>query len=323
MNERILCVGLLVADVVVRPADSMPMPGTSILVEDLALVAGGCAANCASVLAKLGMSVAVAGQIGTDRLGDSVLADLKAVGVDVSTVRRTEKYLTSAVIGLIESSGERSFLCRPGANEQLTDDVIPDSLFDGVRIVHIGGAMKLVNLDIASVLRRASEAGCITTLDTDWDARGVWIEHLRPALPHVRVLMTNEMEGRMLTGEEDTQAIGRSLLAFGPQVVVVKQGAGGSTAVTAQGSLHVAAFRVPVIDTTCAGDSFAAGFLYGLAHEWPLRANLAFANAVGALCTTRLSHHGVTSLSAVMQLLEDQLGEGSFEQLLTNQRSTD
>ncbi|GMV36142.1 MAG: carbohydrate kinase [Fimbriimonadales bacterium] len=316
MNERILCVGLLVADVVVRPTDTMPARGTSILVEDLALVAGGCAANCASVLAKLGTSVGVAGLIGTDRLGDSVLSDLQAVGVDVSAVRRSEKHLTSAVVGLIESSGERSFLCRPGANEQLTDDVIPDSLFDGVRIVHIGGAMKLVNLDIASVLRRASKAGCITTLDTDWDARGVWLEHLRPALPYVHVLMTNEMEGRMLTGEEDAQAIGRSLLTYGPQMVVVKQGAGGSTAVTTQGSVHIAAFRVPVVDTTCAGDSFAAGFLYGLAHGWPLRAKLTFANAVGALCTTRLSHHGVTSHAAVVQLLEEQLGAGSFERLL-------
>lgn len=316
MSERILCVGLLVADVVVRPADRLPAPGTSILVEDLALVAGGCAANCASVLSKLGMPVAVVGQIGTDRLGDAVIAELKAAGVDVSAVRRTERYLTSAVIGLIESSGERSFLCRPGANEQLTSDLIPDGLFEGVRILHIGGAMKLVNLDIASVLRRAGEAGCLTTLDTDWDARGAWLEHLRPALPYVRVLMTNEMEGRMLTGESHPEAIGRTLLEYGPDIVVVKQGAQGSTAVTKSESLHVPALRVKVVDTTCAGDSFAAGCLFGLAHGWPLRATLTFANAVGAVCTTRLSHHGVTSRSVVMELLEKQLGKGGFERLL-------
>ena len=58
-------------------------------------------------------------------------------------------------------------------------------------------------------------------------------------------------------------------------------------------------------DTTCAGDSFAAGFLLGVALEWPLEKSLRFANAAGGLCTTQISHRGIASLKDVCRLMED------------------
>ena len=76
----ILCIGQLVADIVVRPVARLPVSGRTDLVEDLQLLSGGCAANTAAVLAKLGADTRLAALIGRDGLGDAVLADLKAAG---------------------------------------------------------------------------------------------------------------------------------------------------------------------------------------------------------------------------------------------------
>jgi ribokinase len=304
-----LCIGLLVADVMVRPADRYPKPGTTLQVEDLNLYAGGCASNTAGVLAKLGYPAAVAGQVGTDRFGDVVLSDIESFGVDVSAVVRTREWPTSAVVGLIHSSGERSFLSRPGGNEKLANEHIPEASLRKAAFVHVAGAMKLLGLDLGDLLGRAKRFGCTVTLDTDWDALGIWLPTIEPALPHVDYLMTNESEGKMLTGEEAPDAIGRKLLTYGPKLVAIKLGARGSMAVTADAAEEFPGFSVDVLDTTCAGDAFAGGFVFGLAQGWQVPSVMTFANAVGALCTTGLSHYAVASLEGVMALLRERLGE--------------
>jgi ribokinase len=77
---------------------------------------------------------------------------------------------------------------------------------------------------------------------------------------------------------------------------------------TKDGVSDFAAFRVDVLDTTCAGDAFAAGFLLGVSLGRPLDESVRLGNAAGALCTTRISHRGVTSLAAVRRLMEEQGG---------------
>src|SRR5271157_1324110 len=110
----ILCIGQLVADIVVRPVNGLPVPGRTDLVEELGLLAGGCAANTAAVLAKLGVESRLAALIGQDSLGDAALADLKLAGVRFDHVLRDPALTTSAVIVLVSGTGERSFLYREG-----------------------------------------------------------------------------------------------------------------------------------------------------------------------------------------------------------------
>jgi len=301
----VLCVGQLVADVVVRPVDSLPIPGRTDAVDELMLVAGGCAANTASVLTKLGLDASVAGLVGNDRLGDAVISELVSCGVDVTPTVRDSSTPTSAVIVVVHESGERSFLYREGGNERLSAQSISDSVMRKADFMHVGGAMKLASLDLAALLTRAKAAGCTTSLDTDWDANGRWMDMLLPALGHVDYLLTNEEEGRMLTGIKDPWDIGRSLLSKGPGTVVIKCGSLGAIVCTDNLEEEFPTFDVPVFDTTCAGDAFAAGLLFGLSRTWELGKAATFANAVAALCTTRLSHSAVTSITPVLDLLGD------------------
>ncbi len=119
----------------------------------------------------------------------------------------------------------------------------------------------------------------------------------------------------MLAGIDDPWQIGARLLDEGPSAVVVKQGKSGAVAVSGPGMLQVPAFGVPVVDTTCAGDAFAAGFLFALVEGWTLEAAVKFANATGALSVTQFSHQGITSLSAVHEFLQERLGETAASRL--------
>src|SRR6266446_4036583 len=110
----ILCVGQLVADIVVRPVEALPVPGRTSFVEEFELISGGCAANTAAVLAKLGAEARLAALIGQDTLGDAALADLKKAGVNLEAVRRENFVPTAAAIVLVSPNGERSFFYRGG-----------------------------------------------------------------------------------------------------------------------------------------------------------------------------------------------------------------
>ena len=214
-NASILCVGQLVADIVVRPVDNLPVPGRTDQVEELHLLSGGCAANTAAVLAKLGANVRLAAVIGRDALGDAVLADLQAVGVGLDAVVREAAAPTSAAIVLVAGAGERSFFYRTGGNERLANHHVSDATLKAARVVHVGGAMKLLNLDLAELMCRAKSFGCITALDTDWDCNGQWMKKLQAALPQIDYLMTNEEEAAMLTGKENPREAAEDLLAQG------------------------------------------------------------------------------------------------------------
>jgi sugar/nucleoside kinase (ribokinase family) len=302
----IVCVGQLVADIVVRPVEKLPYPGRTEPVEELDILSGGCAANTAAVLAKLGAEASLVALIGRDAFGDAALADLETAGVDVGAVRREASWPTSVAIVMIDPKGERSFYYRAGGCEQLTGDHVPDEVLRRAEIVHLGGAMKLLKLDLTGLVRRAKSFGCLTSLDTDWDIYGNWMRLLQAALPNIDYLFTNEEEAAMLSGHPDPREAAKALLARGPKVVAVKRGEKGALVATADRIAEFPAYRIVVRDTTCAGDAFAAGFLRGVSLGRPLDESARLGNAAGALCTTRISHRGIASLEQVRRLIEDQ-----------------
>jgi len=305
-DMSVLCVGQLVADVVVRPVDALPHPGRTNLVEDLQICSGGCAANTAAVLAKLGAEVRLAALIGQDVPGDAALADLKKTGLCLDAVVRESSNPTSAAIVLIGSTGERSFMYRNGGNEMFSNRHLPDAVLQSSRIVHVGGALKMLHLDLGELFARAKTFGAITSLDTDWDPNGLWMKRLQGVLPKTDYLITNQEEAAMLAGKEDPREAARELLARGAQVVIVKRGEYGSMLCSRTVEIEMPAYRVEVRDTTCAGDSFVAGFLLGLSGGRPLGEAMRLGSAAGSLCTTQLSHRGITSLADLHQLIKAQ-----------------
>lgn len=132
-----------------------------------------------------------------------------------------------------------------------------------------------------------------TVLDLDyrpsfWSSREEAREQVRKALPHVTVAVGNLDECETATGTRDAVAAARALLAAGVELAVVKRGPDGVYAAAKDLEVEVPPIRVDVVNGIGAGDGFGGALCHGLLAGWPLEAVIRFANAAGALVTTRL-----------------------------------
>jgi sugar/nucleoside kinase (ribokinase family) len=138
------------------------------------------------------------------------------------------------------------------------------------------------------VLRAARAAGALTSLDTAFDRSGGWFRTLAPCFEHLDVLMANDQEAAGLSGSQDPERAARFFLEHGVRYAVVKLGEQGCLVMSASETHRLPAHSVSVVDTTGAGDAFAAGFLLGLLEGRSLRACAALGNAAGARCVSHI-----------------------------------
>lgn len=304
IDGGVVCAGNIVYDILVRPVDATPW-GTTTWVESIEPHLGGNGANSSFALAKLGVPVRLAGMVGPDSFGDHLLEILSAVGVDTSYVARGAQP-TATTVGLVHSSGARQFLHQPGCSREVFLEPIPFvPAFTGnashFHLANIFGLPGMRPMGSAN-LRAARDAGLTTSLDTGWDARGEWMRLLAPCLPHVDLLFVNEDESRILSGTEDPPAAAKFFHEQGVGNVVVKLGGEGCYVSTGAVAIRAHAFRVPVVDTTGAGDCFAGAFLAALYHGYSIAGAARLANAAGALNIQRLGASG--GLLTLEQTLE-------------------
>jgi sugar/nucleoside kinase (ribokinase family) len=284
----VVCLGILVADAIVRPVEGLPPRGSLDLVDEITLHGGGCALNTASALTRLGLGAAAVGKVGSDPFGDFVLELLDERGVDRRGVLRDPSVSTSASVVLVDETGERTFLHLPGANGRVrADELDPDLLYGG-RALHVAGALVMPELDgepTAALLAEARRRGLHTSLDTVWDATERW-ERVVPSLPHLDLLAPSLAEARAISGLEEPADVAAWLRKAGVGAVALKMGAEGCHVSGDGFEGRLGAPPVRAVDGTGAGDAFVAGLLYGLLAGWPLERAAALANAAGALAVT-------------------------------------
>ncbi len=298
MGPEVLCVGGLVADVIVRPVDALPS-GRLAFTDSVTLSPGGCALNAALGLRKLGVASAVAGRVGRDAFGEFLLAACDAAGVGRESVVTDGAAATATSVVLVSRDGERGFLHAPGGNAAFTLADVPWEVVRRARWVHYGGALLMRGFDggpAAELLQRAREAGARTSVVPVWDPDGGWRDRLRPVWRHADLFICNAAEAERLTGRADVRAAAAALAGEGVACVAVTRGAQGAHLRCAGRAIDVPAVPVEVVDVTGAGDAFAAGLIAGLLWEWPLEQAARFASACGGLAVARLgATTGITS----------------------------
>ena len=303
----VVCLGILVADVVGKPVDEYPVRGKLVLVDQMELHSGGCAANTAVALAKIGVETGIIGKVGSDGFGDFMIGALDRHGVDIRGIIRDRDVATSATMVMVHSDAERSFIHYIGANARLTEDDIDFGLIEGARVLHIAGSLVMAAFDgepTARVLRKAREMGITTSLDTVWDSRGRWMDLLRPCLPYVDIALPTIEEARMITGKHTPKDVAQVLMDHGVKIVGLKMGEDGCYVRSPDVELRIPAFKVPAVDALGAGDCFVAGFLTGVVAGWDLEKTGRFANAVGAACVMALgATTGVQSLDETLAFM--------------------
>jgi ribokinase len=223
---------------------------------------GGAGANVAVHLARLGTPVVLAGCVGDDAAGAGLVAELAAAGVQLR-LRTVPGAATGTIVSLVEPDGQRSMLADRGANLELRPDDVPAPRPGGH--LHVSGYTLLDEGPRAAglaALTAAVAAGCTVSVDpaSTGPLAEYGIERWLADTAAATVLLPNADEARLLTGCTDAADAARALAAR-HEVVAVSLGADGALWASGSSVVHRPAHPTVVVDTTGAGDAFAAGLL--------------------------------------------------------------
>ncbi len=305
----VVCLGILVADVVGKPVETLPERGKLTLVDRMELHTGGNAANSGIGLAKIGIDVAVIGKVGDDGFGDFMVNRLERNGIDTHGVVRDKEVATSATMVMVHKDGERSFIHYLGANAALVESDIDYSIIEGAKVLDVTGTFLLPGIDgepTARILKKARAMGVTTALDSCWDSKGQWMTLLEPCLPYLDYALPSLNEAQMVTGKEAPADVAQVLLDKGVRTVGLKLGEDGCYIRNADTEFTMPPFVVECQDALGAGDSWVAGFLTGVVKGWSLEETARFANAVGASCVTALgATTGIKSLAETQEFMKN------------------
>lgn len=233
--------------------------------------AGGAVFNTAIALGRLGAPAAFFSGVSNDMLGEILADTLTASKVDIRYLARSDRPTTVAFVKLVNGQATYAFYDEATAGRMLALDQLP-TLPTEIDTLFFGG-ISLVNDPAASTYEalQARECGARVTMidpnirpgfiagkETDYRAR---IERM---IGRADIVKLSDEDLHWLEGPGNLTGLARGILAKGPKVVFITEGANGARAVTATQDIFVAARKVAVVDTVGAGDTFNAGVLAAL-----------------------------------------------------------
>jgi sugar/nucleoside kinase (ribokinase family) len=282
------CAGLLVEDTFCGPLAALPAEGALVVLEDMPVRAGGCAANVAIDLAKQGIAVDVAGCVGSDGAAGVLLKAFAAHDVCCSRVVSLDGWRTSKTVILLLDGQDRRYLHVAGANRAFSVGHIAREWVAQLKVFYVGGLFALPNVDIrelAELLEFCRRSDVLTVIDVavPQDVRGM--AQLTPLLPLVDVFLPNEDEARAFTGLTDVFDQLRALRKAGASTVIITRGQLGCVAARAGMTWTCGSYQMDVVDPSGSGDAFTSGIIRGLLMDWDLPQALRYASAIGASAT--------------------------------------
>ena len=286
-SSDVLCAGIVVADHVSSPISHLPAPGELVLADQLLLTIGGCAANVAVDLVKLGVSASVVGRVGADVFGRVVADMLRERLVDVSALQVTPNMDTSQTLIVNVAGQDRRFIHTFGANGAFRAADIPLESVAKCRVLYLGGYLLMGGMqqdELIPVFAAARRAGAKTVLDVVTPGRADYLPRLEKILPHVDVFLPNDHEAELILGEKDALRQAERFHEMGAGTVIITMGDGGSILLGEGVRLRAASYRVSFVDGTGGGDAFTAGYIDGLLRGLDEEGCLRMGSAVGASC---------------------------------------
>lgn len=308
MNDKeITIIGAGVVDVLAGAVDEKILTRSSTPMNFIKMSFGGDALNEAVVLSRLGKKVQWISKVGDDETGRQVLNYAAGNGLSVAGVKIEAGLATGISIVLIDERGERRFLTNRGSSLRTlaAEDILPH-VDNMARIVSFASMFVSPPLNVEAmekIFRAIKSRGKILAVDATRAKNGETLNDLAKLFPLMDYFFPNESELATLTGNSDVDKNIAALLSCGLGCAVVKRGGDGCIIATNFERYDIPACRVEkVIDTTGAGDSFAAGFLWALSEGWRLEACGRFACAAASCSVEEVGAvAGVTSLEKVMR----------------------
>jgi sugar/nucleoside kinase (ribokinase family) len=286
-SVEVLCAGIVVADHVCTPVPHLPAAGELVMADSMLLTIGGCAANAAVDLAKMGVRAAVVGRVGTDIFGRIVTDLLREAAVDVSAITASSTADTSQTLIVNVRGQDRRFIHTFGANAEFAAADIPPRLIERCRILYVGGYLLMPGLrqeELVPLFAAARARGVRTVLDVAIPAPGQYLGRLEKLLPHVDVFLPNQHEAELISGEQDPRRQAEFFHGLGCGTAIVTMGGDGAVLVQRGRKLRCGVYPVSFVDASGGGDAFDAGYIYGLLRGLGPEDCLRVASALGASC---------------------------------------
>ncbi|MBP3227257.1 MAG: adenosine kinase [Bacteroidaceae bacterium] len=258
---------------------------------------GGSAGNTILAIANLGLPTGFIGRVGDDDNGAFYTANSREHGIRFQNIGGGGT--TGVALTFISPDGQRTFGTHLGVAGLLRAEDLKAEMFAGYDFFHVEGYLTQDHALISRAYQLAHEAGLTTCIDlASYNIVEADRAFFAELLPQVDIVFANEEEARAFTGKQPEEAL-EDLAAICP-TAVVKTGARGALAARGAERASVAAHKVSVVDTTAAGDYFAAGFLYATAEGLSLAAAL---------------ETGTLLASEVVQVVGTRLDEATWEKI--------
>lgn len=274
---------------------------------------GGSAANVAVAIARHGHDIALVSKTGADPFGEFLAEQLDRYGVDNRWVTPTpgmQSVLTFCEMYPPDHFPFYTYRTPTAPDMLLTADDLPLDLITTTPLLWATatGLSREPSRAAHYAAWRARARGGITVLDLDyrptfWDSPDEAAREIPLALEQVTVAVGNLDECEIAVGERDPHRAADALLDRGIELAVVKQGPRGVLAKTRDETIEVLPIPVDVINGLGAGDAFGGALAHGLLEGWPLAQTLTFANAAGAIVTTRFECSAAMPTSAEVAAL--------------------
>ncbi len=284
-------VGLNATDTLIH-VSTFPLSGSKIEYEAETVMPGGQVATTVIACQTWGLRTRYVGKLGDDDASRLHTREFLRTGAEAHVIYVPATQSARSLI-LVDRTGERTVLCRRDERLILQPAELNREWIVNARALHVDGH----DTAAATVAARwAREAGVLVVADLDDAYEGV-----EDLLPNIDFLIVSRDFPARLTGKAELKTALREMQSrYGCRLAAATLGADGVLAWDGEHFHHAPAFRVPVVDTTGAGDIFHAGFIYALLQGWPLPRSLDFSCAAAAInCMAEGARGGICSVDQI------------------------
>lgn len=290
-------VGLNATDTLI-PLASYPERGSKMEYRSETVLPGGQVASTVVACQHWGLQTRYVGKLGDDAAANLHAQAFAEEGVETQIVTVPGGVSPQSLI-LVDGSGERTVLNRRDDRLVLQPEELRREWIENARALHVDGH-DTAAATLAAGWARAAGIPVIADLDELYPG----VEELLTRVDYL--IVSRDFPCRLMQEQDLETALRGMHRRFDPALAAATLGPDGVLAFDGRVFHHRAAFRVPVVDTTGAGDIFHAGFIYGLLQDWPLDRQLDFACAAAALnCMAQGARGNIASAAEIERLMAE------------------
>ncbi|MFZ9701697.1 MAG: carbohydrate kinase family protein [Candidatus Nanopelagicales bacterium] len=290
-NLEIICAGIIVSDIFLPPLSRLPHEGELLKMGEPIHQVGGCAANTAIALSRLGKKTGIIGMVGNDSMGKNLIDSLIHEHINTNAIFKSQNSSTSQTIIIPVQSQDRRYIHYFGANADFNvanlESGINNYLFtNDSKIFILGGYLlmpKIESKELAQLLKNLKKQNYTIILDIAISSDETkLVEKVQDVLPFVDYFFPNDDEAEVLSGIEDPQEQSKCFLDWGVNATAITCGTNGVIYRDSKDFFRIEPYEIDFVDGSGAGDAFTAGMAIGISESWPLTESLKFGAVLGA-----------------------------------------